>query len=195
VRYLHQSNRGLPGARNRGLAETRSEFVVFLDADDRLLPGAISAGLARLVDKPEAAFTSGDHRYIDIDGRVVQEWSRPFPSADHYQALLRGNYIGMGATVMFRRAVVEQVGGFDPSLAACEDYDLYLRISRSHPVDTHQALVAEYRRHSNNMSADPGLMLRLTLTVLKRQEPFANAPEQRAALEAGIRYWEDFYGR
>ena len=67
--------------------------------------------------------------------------------ADPYASFLRGNYIGMHATVAYRRAVIEAEGGFNPSLPACEDYDLYLRIARKHPVSVHDHLVAEYRQH------------------------------------------------
>jgi len=74
---------------------------------------------------------------IGSDGAVIDEWTREMPSADHYGALLRNNYIGMAATVVFRRSVLRDVGGFDTRLAACEDYELYLRITRRHTVGCH----------------------------------------------------------
>jgi len=138
--------------------------------------------------------TSGEHCYIDIAGDVIAQWQRQLPAEHHYQALLRGNYIGMCATVVFRRSMLESVGGFDHSLRACEDSDLYLRIAREHPIDTHPALVAEYRRHDSNMSGDPVLMLTMALTVLARELPVAAERGFRSDFDKGVHFWEDFYG-
>jgi hypothetical protein len=137
--------------------------------------------------------TSGEHCYIDTAGNVIAQWQRELPSEHHYQALLRGNYIGMCATVVFRRSILQSVGGFD-SLRACEDYDLYLRIARQHPLDTHPALVAEYRKHDSNMSRDPVFMLTMALTVLARERPFVKKSGFRSDFNQGVRFWEDFYG-
>ena len=56
-------------------------------------------------------------------------------------------------TAMFRRRALEAVGGYDTSLSACEDYDLYLKIARRFPAHQHARLVAEYRMHPGQMSA------------------------------------------
>ena len=71
VRLVRQENRGLAGARNRGLGEANGEFLVFLDADDRLLPGALEAGLGRFEANPECAFVSGQARRIAEDGTLL----------------------------------------------------------------------------------------------------------------------------
>ena len=106
ARCVKDANRGLPRARNRGLADSRGEFVLFLDADDRLLPDAIAIGVEESLRRPHCAFVSGDHRYIDRDGSILREWQRPPIEADHYAQLLRNNYIGMCATVLYRTSVV-----------------------------------------------------------------------------------------
>src|SRR5215203_3209221 len=59
VRCVTQENRGLAGARNRGLAESRGDLLIFLDADDRLLPGAIDTGVRVLSQDSAAAFAAG----------------------------------------------------------------------------------------------------------------------------------------
>ncbi len=195
VVYVRQENQGLAAARNTGVRSSRGAFLVFLDADDRLLPNAIDAGLECFARHPDAAFVSGDHRRIALDGTPIATPEVPRVQGDHYLALLRGNYIGMHATVMYRREAVEQAGGFDPTLPACEDYDLYLRIARDLPVHQHEAVVAEYRRYDGNMSRDLGLMLGTVLRVLRAQEPHVRADGRRQeAYRDGLAIWRAYYG-
>jgi glycosyltransferase involved in cell wall biosynthesis/SAM-dependent methyltransferase len=195
VRYIRQPNGGLAAARNTGLRESVGIYLVFLDADDRLLPRAVEAGIACLRAYPGSAFVSGHYRYIRTDGSIHREWA---PSngrgTEGYLALLRGNYIGMHATVMYRRDALERVGGFDTTLSACEDYDIYLRIARTCAVGRHDELVAEYRQHGGNMSRDSLLMRRMALAVLRRQWRFVKASgEHRRAYREGVRRWKRYY--
>src|SRR5258708_17358462 len=75
VRLIRQENRGLSAARNTGLRNCATSHVVFLDADDRLLPIALHAGLASIAERPECAFLHGRHRLISEAGRPI----RPHP--------------------------------------------------------------------------------------------------------------------
>jgi SAM-dependent methyltransferase len=196
ARYLRQANRGLPAARNTGVAAGCGPYLVFLDADDRLLPEALSTGLNCFEGHADCAFVSGGHRRIDEAGTVIEQ---PTPSRvdhDHYLALLQGNYIGMHAAVMYQRSLLEAAGGFNERLPACEDYDLYLRLARSNPVRCHETVVAEYRTYGTSMSANTGIMLRTVLAVLRSQQPHLNQDARReAAFRAGLRYWKRLYVR
>jgi glycosyltransferase involved in cell wall biosynthesis len=195
AKYIRQDNRGLSSARNRGLAESTGDFIVFLDADDRLLPDALAIGVRELAARPACSFVSGDHRYIDRAGRVVRTWQRPPIELDHYAELLSKNFIGPIAPVMFRRQAVVDAGGFDPSLRACEDYDLYLRLARRSPVFAHNRLVAEYRKYAGSMSDDPLLMLTSAIRVLRRQgRGIRGDARLRAAYRRGVRFWQGYYG-
>jgi glycosyltransferase involved in cell wall biosynthesis len=193
VSLVRQPNAGVSAARNRGLAETHGEFVVFLDADDRLLRNAVNAGVRRLRDAPGAACAVGLCRVIDGEGRPAPFRQRGPLSADPYLELLRENFIWMPGQVVFRRATIAGVP-FDSSVDACADYDLYLRVARKHPVLVHDEVVAEYRQHPESMSENGPLMLRLSLDVLGRQRDYLATPERRAAWRQGRRFWRAFYG-
>jgi glycosyltransferase involved in cell wall biosynthesis len=196
IRYIYQKNQGLSAARNTGWRSCKGGFVVFLDADDRLLPDALSVGVRCLLAHPECAFVSGRFRYIRADGTLLREFSRTHIDRDHYRAFLQGNFIAMHATVMYRCTALKQTSGFNTSLEACEDYDLYLRISRSHPVYCHETVVAEYRQHNGNMSADAALMLRTAVDVLRSQNAYVNSESRlRKAFRTGLRSWTAYYGK
>ena len=68
VRYIEQRNQGAPAARNTGMRSSTGDFLVFLDADDRLQPHALATGVESLAANPEWAFVSGEVRVIDEDG-------------------------------------------------------------------------------------------------------------------------------
>jgi len=187
VRYVFQRNQGLSAARNRGIRESRGASLVFLDADDRLLPGALAAGLACLHAHAECAFVYGGYRHIAEDGSIGSAQHSAPAEPDAYLALLRYNHIGMHATVMYRRRVFDLVGDFDTRLRAVEDYELYLRIARRFPIRRHDQMVAEYRKYGASLSDDPVLMLRSILEVLRREEPYvADRHAHLQALREGL---------
>jgi glycosyltransferase involved in cell wall biosynthesis len=194
VRVIRQQNQGLATARNRGLLECSGELVVFLDADDRLLPNALEAGARALSSRPECAFAWGFNRAIDPAGRPMRRAPTQFHGTPSYAALLERNIVGAPVGVMFRRDAVQAAGGFSPDVPMAEDYEMYLRLARSHPLHCHGQLIAEYRRHGSNMSHDHATMLESVLHILDAQAPFTEGDRglrralRRGRRDARIRY-------
>jgi glycosyltransferase involved in cell wall biosynthesis len=187
VRVVRQSNSGVAAARNRGLAESAGEYVVFLDADDRLLPQALEAGVRELSAHPEAAFAAGMPRDIGRDGRVVREARQPFVTRDHYLKLLEECFIWSGSSLVYRRPALEAVGAFNERLVAADDYELYLKLARDFPVVCHEEVVTEYRRHGSNTTRNAGLVLSSQIQVLNGQRRRLRDRAERAARRLGIR--------
>jgi glycosyltransferase involved in cell wall biosynthesis len=204
VLCIRQENRGVAAARNTGMSAARGSFLVFLDADDRLLPNALAEGLACFRAFPEAALVWGRIEVIDEAGAPF-EWIEPnggrvtvgpmYAAEDHYWELLQSCVIWVPAAVMFRRTAVESLGGFNERLSPSDEWDLYLRIARRFPMRCHNALVAQYRRHAANVTNDFGLVLGSAIEVIEQQAPYvAENPRYRPAFEAGLRNIREYYG-
>lgn len=189
VGYVWQENAGLSAARNAGMRASKNAHLIFLDADDRLLPNAVETGLACLSANPECAFAYGSFCRIDRAGaRTFTHHVAAYQDA--YEQLLRINFIAAHSTVIYRKAALEAAGGFDPALEACEDYDVYLRLTRQFPVACHSDVVTEIRHHDSNMSGDPARMLKAAIDVIG-----SNAREGTGdACRAGRAFWRRHYG-
>jgi glycosyltransferase involved in cell wall biosynthesis len=197
VRYVHQQNKGLSASRNTGLRQSKGDYLVFLDADDRLLPSALETGVHFLKTYPQCAFVAGRCQLVARDGTPLTDLSPASADANKagYPALLRDTFIWNPASVMYRRRVFESLSPFDVSLNAAEDWDLYLRIAREHSIYSYDSVIVEYRQHTANMSRNAALMLEATYTVLHSQRRYIKShPEYKMAYRQGIQLVQNAYG-
>lgn len=189
VRLVRQQNRGLAAARNFGLREAGSEKIIFLDADDRLLPSAIRSGLDCFRQHPEAAFVYGPFQEMSSGGA-----SSRFTQMNDRLDLIRCNWVAMIGAVVFDREKLRDCGGFDETLAMCEDWDAYLRLSRHHGFASHNQTVAVYCKHDKSMSADVG-KLRSWIDRVRDLERARGLDEpELSAWHEGERVWDAYYG-
>lgn len=191
VIYVHQQNIGLAASRNKGIDKSKGEYLVFLDADDILYPEAVQINLGYLLGDATLAFVSGAHDKFYTRSNIVEEKVRDITSK-HYAELLMGNYISMIAAVMFRRRALH-VHRYDTALKACEDYDIFLKISREFMVKHHTDKIAVYNIYENNMSGNFPLMLKSALNVLKRQKPLLRNVEEATAYKKGLEVWKNYF--
>jgi len=198
VKLIRQENRGVAAARNVGLEVSRGEYIVFLDADDRLLPQALRMGLKAMATDGDLAFVFGKCQYIDASGQ-------PIPTPMQFQSEGIESYysfllecacpIWHTAIVMFRRRALEVAGGFNADFNPAEDYELYLRLARRWPIRYHDGVVAEYRVHHASMSSDPLRMLRAVAKALNSQKGYVEGDSGlRDAWERGLDLCRRYYG-
>jgi glycosyltransferase involved in cell wall biosynthesis len=195
VRCVREENSGMAGARNVGIRSTNGDFLVFLDADDRLLPEAIETGVGALDQHPECAAAIGTYHRTTHDGRRLNTHSQPAVQHDQYAQLMRDNWAGFPARAIYRRSLFEHVRGFDASVDAAADFAFNLAVAREFPVFSHETLVAEHREHGHNVSADSGKMLVETLAAMRQQRGhIKHDPQLRGAYREGIRHWKRYWG-
>lgn len=185
VRYLHQANRGLSGARNTGLRQARGAFLTFLDADDAFLPDKLAVLLAEFERGPDLGLLAGQAIPIDQHGqRVGRLFDRGLP--DDVSQLALGNPLHVGS-VLLRRAWQERVGEFDENLRSYEDWDLWLRLARAGcPMRFVAQPVSLYRFHPAQMTRDGRQMTTANFAVLDKvfHDPHLPEPWQARRAEA-----------
>ena len=126
---LTQRRRGVSAARNLGASRASGGYLAFLDSDDLWHPKKLQRQLDFMERSPEVEICQTDEIWIRNGVRVNPRRRHRKPSGDIFRASLELCLVSPSA-VMMRRELFERLGGFDESLPVCEDYDLWLRISK-----------------------------------------------------------------
>jgi len=131
IRYIRQQNRGVSAARNRGIAETRGEWIGFLDADDWWMPHKNEKVQEFLHVHPEAVMIYHPNMVFYTDGRP-QEFRRALEPDKLWPSLRHWNEISGGSSALVRRSLLLDLGGFNEKFSYGEDWDLWIRIAVRH---------------------------------------------------------------
>lgn len=175
IRAFRQDNVGQAAARNRGVAEARSEWVAFLDSDDCWEPATLERLDRAVTEFPAAGLIAMRARAMRANGTLTrhEQGKRspgPFFTA---RSILMGDAGGI-LTPMVRRSLFLELSGFDTTLRAAEDVDLWLRLSfRTVLAGVPEPLLLR-RMHEHNLSTDRAVDARSWLTILdklKREHP------------------------
>ena len=157
ITCIQQKNRGVSAARNTGIRASHGSLIAFLDSDDYWLPGKLSIQTAFFNANPEAAICQTEEIWVRNGLRVNPKKKHAKPSGDIFERSLSLCLVSPSA-VMLRRELFDDVGLFDETLPACEDYDMWLRISCRYPVhliDT--PLIIKNGGHPDQLSRQTGL--------------------------------------
>ncbi|NJN69947.1 MAG: glycosyltransferase [Nitrospira sp.] len=180
----HDRNRGLAAARNSGLRMAKGSYIAYLDDDDRYLPHHLET-LVSFLERGECRVAYTDAWRVheqQIDGEYIETerdlpYSYDFSPAD----LLVGNYFPV-LSVMHARQCLDQVGFFDESLFAHEDWDLWIRMATRFPFKHLAVTTAEFTWRSDGTSMTSGTSetYRRTIEIIYRK--YAPHAEQIAGV-------------
>lgn len=155
VRVLSQRNTGIAGALNAGIKAARGRYVARMDADDRSLPDRLSRQLGRLELEPDLALLGASFYSISDDGHRLDLVPTLLADEELRRDLFVRCPFGHG-TVVARRQVLLEVGGYDARAVPAEDYDLWSRVMAAHRVANLPEALYEYRVHPGNTPKSRG---------------------------------------
>ncbi len=191
-----EDNVGSCAAFNRGFARSSGEFIIDLAADDVLLPERIEKGVADLTRAGERyGVTFSDCMMISEDGRELGKHSGRFPhetipTGDIYTDVI-SRYFICSPTVMFRRKVMEHLGGYDETLSY-EDFDFWVRSSRTFYYSYVPEVLVKKRLVSNSLSEKQFRLFsphqRSTLKVAEKILELNRTDDERRAFQKRLAY-------
>ena len=187
VRYLRREHGGVSAARNTGIAAAGGEWVALLDSDDVWRPEKLERQLTALAAAPEHLVCHTDEIWVR-DGRRVNPGRRHAKRGGRiFRHCLPLCAISPSAALI-HHSVFDTVGGFDEDLPACEDYDLWLRITARYPVLlVDEPLVEKHGGHADQLSRTvPGLDRYRIRALVKILEAGVLDPGDRAVAAATL---------
>jgi glycosyltransferase involved in cell wall biosynthesis len=153
-RWDRHENMGQARTLNRGFEMMRGDYVGYLSSDDVLAPSAVRKLAAALDEDPEAVVAYPAFTVIDEAGEVVTTITPP--EYETAEALRLHNCI-VNAGAIYRRSVIDRIGGWDPSFVYVADLDFFLRASALGPFRLVREPLASWRAHPGSANAAPGL--------------------------------------
>lgn len=192
VRLLRKANGGPGSARNLGVAEARGDVVIFIDSDDRMLPGRLRLQGDYMLAHPEVGLSFGNQLLQsnpghDHNGRLGIGPNGPgfAPLERAYARLVvEGNFVA-NTTSAVRRACYLNVGGQPEDMLVGEDYTMCCAIARTAPVAATRQFLTWYRQgHGGNLMASPHAYsgpMKALWAELDRHGHLLNDAELRAA--------------
>lgn len=186
VRSLRRENSGVSAARNAGIEAARGEWLAFLDSDDLWRPRKLEKQLAYLSVRPDIRICQVEEIWIRNGKRLNPKKHHTKPTGFCFAALLERCLVSPSG-VMIHREVLKDVGLFDETLPACEDYDLWLRIGCRYAIGlVEEPLAVKRGGHPDQLSASVPMLDRYRIQALEKllRSGVLTTEQQSLALDA-----------
>ncbi|MDH3554576.1 MAG: glycosyltransferase [Deltaproteobacteria bacterium] len=171
IRYVYQENTGLAAARNTGIRASSAGLICFIDDDDlwktKKLERQMSFVNARLRNVHNWGLVFTWTELIDEDGKIIG-YRGHGEGGFLYSRLFFGNTVDSPSSVLVKREVFDKVGLFDEFYRRCQDWDMWLRISKYYQIFPIKEYLVQYREHKNRLSSDNKEIFYYENAVLKK---------------------------
>lgn len=158
----NEINLGVAATRNRAIAASSGNLITFLDQDDVWLERKLELQVAAIKSHPEVGLLHAEYARIDSQGELFPAARKlpperfvnptaPVEVRDVFAEIFVSNDI-QPLTTMIRREVLNELGGFEPTLRGTDDYELWLRIALHYPVAHLRTIVGYWRAHPEQQS-------------------------------------------
>jgi glycosyltransferase involved in cell wall biosynthesis len=154
IKYIkHHINRGGGAARNTGVSYATGEYIAFLDSDDLWINTKLEEQIKLIISTDISMVFTGFNMIEELTNKIIDKYivknlKKP------YEKLLFTNYIGTTSTILIKKQVFEDVGGFNINLSSCQDWDLYLKVSKKYKIKGLEKLLVNYYVHQNSITGN-----------------------------------------
>ena len=159
LKWVSEKDKGQTDAINKGLRLASGDIVGYLNADDLLLPGALSKVARLFMEKPKAMWVTGQCRIIDEEDREIRRLITAYKNAwlrfHSRTSLLVTDYISQPST-FWRAGVFAELGYLDESLHYAMDYEYWLRLYSKYPLIFIPEYLAAFRIHTQSKNTNAG---------------------------------------
>lgn len=155
--YVEQQNTGQSIARNRGIAQAQGEFIALLDDDDLWPPDKLEWQLQAMALHPETGVIAGPASVVDADLRYL--YRSQFSPSLTFERFFSSNLIMSPGQTLIRASALQAAGGLNPDIWGADDWDLWVRLSKSSAIIMEDQNALIYRLHSGNASKNLCRML------------------------------------
>jgi glycosyltransferase involved in cell wall biosynthesis len=157
VKIIRQTNQGIAAARNAGMKVAKGEFITFLDSDDTLVPGGLSAR-CNWLKANSGAMIVGGIPHVVIEGGIYKKSTKKklipsVPKKINFEFYRQGNFYPVCCSLyLYRQELIEKVGLFDSKYRLSQDLDYFYRILQVTDVTILSVPVFNRRLHDGNIS-------------------------------------------
>lgn len=168
IKVLSFENAGGNVSRNRGLKQSVGKYISFLDADDLWTPDKLQSQLKALEKNSDAKVAYSWTDYINENGDFLVAGTHTTTNGDVYEKLLVNNFLENGSNPLIYRDALVELDGFDESLAAAQDWDMWLRLADRYNFVAVPSVQILYRVSSHSLSSNLTRQEKACLQVLAR---------------------------